>query len=625
MVALARIFTQLHSYQTLVREIATPTIPGFITACLQLLKPSSPDQPLRTPLTVVETILNTLSAIIPLYPTTSRPFVSQIRTAIRPYLVPTLSDARIIPDTLQSSSRRLSIALHFTAPKAGGSDEWTALLSGIVKHFHSTADQVFRAVKETWEPPLGYTASKVVFEEEPQGGGDSSDILPIWSGVTSGSQRLVGLLRFMAEFIRQPTKSQVSIPVGVLVDTVCRVAQVARHAPKSQTWEQALETNPAVSREERDELWSAIPLIHVAALELLLALCLRLRSSFVPVVPEALDYLVRVFKSGISNSSIRCISYRLLAEMLPLCGPTMTKETVSTLDLIIRACCRDLQQEAGYLKPAAQPTAEAKKNGVVMNADLFLSQKTDESSTSSPSLDPAHLSAAETLLTGLLSHLPQHHIRPALRGLLDQTAILSHSKEAMMASVLNPFRNKQSKMYPSILPFYSQLFPDDQGLEVLRSNMRTSQPSDSSSFSVFKEAPSEEVSEDQDEDVEMAVEDTVATASSFKMVDELEVSPPLVEDTAFKAVPVVDPGPKENPFAPRKPEDIPAATKRKSDDEAEGIKPVKKIHRDLSVDEKMDNAPATLAPAAAEDDDSDDESVQLVASFDTDPEMDEEE
>ncbi|PKS10204.1 hypothetical protein jhhlp_001954 [Lomentospora prolificans] len=633
-VTLTRIYNQLHGYQTLVREIATPTIPGFITACLHLLKSPAPGQPPHTPLNVVETIVGSLSTIIPLYPTTSRPFVSQIRTSIRIYLVPTLSDELSVPSTLQSGSRRLAIALHYTASKSGGSDEWAALLAGIVKNFHSTADQVFRSVKETWEPPPGYTASKITLGQEPRGGGDSADTLPSWSGITPGCQRLIGLLDFMAEFIRQPTKSQISIPVGVLVDVVCRVAQIARHTPKSQTWEQALETNPAISKEERDELWSAIPSIHVAALELLLTLCQRLRRSFVPVVPETLDYLVRVFKSGISTASVRCISYRLLADILPLNGPTMGQDTVSTFDLIIRACCRDLQQETGYLKPPAQPTPNTNKNGVVMNADLFLSQKTNDTSVAAPTLEPAHSLAADRLLASFLSYLPQHHLRPALRGLLDQTAILTRNRDAMLASVLNPFRNKQSKMYPSILPFLSQLCPNDQALEILRSNMRTSQPSDSSSFSVFKETNgTDNDTEDQDHDVEMEGDPT-STASSLKMADELEVSPPG-EDAAFEAVPVVDKTPKENPFAPRTADEastyvstpaspLGASSKRKSDDEAEGMKPVKKMHHDVSEDEGMDTPPALAAPAAAvEDDDSDDESVRLVASFDSDPEMDE--
>lgn len=594
------------------------------------MKPADDAAP-RVPLSVVETILEAFATLIPLYPTTTRPFVSKIRTAIRPYLAPTLSDDGPAPATLQSASRRLAISLHYTAPKAGGADEWTGLLSGTLKQFHAAADQVFRAVQETWEPPAGYTPSKVVFGEEPRGGGDEAGTLPTWEGITSGSQRLAGLFAFMSDFLRYPTKAQVSISVGQLVDAVSRVSQIARHSPKAQTWEQSLEINPSVSKDERDELWSSVPGIHTAAVELLLALCRRLRSNFVPVAPEALEYLVRVFKSGIGNASLRRASYELLAEILPLTGPTMTKETVSSLELITSACCRDIQQERGYLKEQKPASSDPKKPGIAMNADLFLAQKTTETTAPSQNLSPAHLSAAETLLPTLLQDLPQRHLRPALRGVLDQTAILSRNRDAMFASVLSPFRNQQGRMYPSILPFLSQMYPRDQGLEILRSNMRSSAISEGAVS--FMEADAEE-----QEDVEMVEDESVVVA------DELEVSPPTEPARdVFEAVKVVDKPPEVNPFEPRKdekpekqekPEEMdeteeeevvyakaprlsppPLPHKRKSEDE-EAPTPAKKMDLGRPPEVTVEKGAVPMGGDAG--DDSDDESVELVADFDSD-------
>ncbi|SPO04478.1 uncharacterized protein DNG_07163 [Cephalotrichum gorgonifer] len=635
-VAVARIYTKLHGGQTLVREIATPTIPGFFTACLQLVKPASEGELPAVPLSVVETIFEAFAAVIPLYPTTTRPFVSKIRTAIRPYLAPTLSDDFLVPEALREASRRLAIALHFTAPKAGGADDWASLLSGNLKQFHSTADQVFRAVQETWEPPAGYTASTIDFGEKPSGGGDGADTLPSWTGITSGAQRLVGLLAFMSDSLRYPTKAQVAIPVGRLVDAVSRVSQIARHSPKTQTWEQALEIKPSVSRDERDELWSVLPGIHTAAIELLLTLRQRLRSGFVPIASEALEYLLRVFKSGIGSASLRLVSYQLLADILPLSGPTMTKDTVSSLELILSACCRDIQQDKGCLsesKPA--PTDPKKQGAVTMNADLFLGQGATESSSSSTAstLSPAHISAAERVLSASFEYLPQQHLRPALRGLLDQTAILSRSRDAMFASVLNPFRTQQGRLYPSILPFLSQMYPRDQGLEVLRSNMRSSVPSEGAA-PTFKDVEEEEVEE---EDVEMGQDED---EDEKAIAEQLEVAEPVKD--VFDAVPVVDKTPKVDPFAPRadggdmmevekkaeeeaEHEEViyakapsllsPPAQKRKSGDDAVPT-PAKKINFGRPPEVTVEK---TQAPVDG-DDDSDDESVNLVASFDSDPE-----
>jgi hypothetical protein len=70
-----------------------------------------------------------------------------------------------------------------------------------------------------------------------------------------------------------------------------------------------------------------------------------------------------------------------------------------------------------------------------------------------------------------LSRLPQSHLAPETRGLLDRTAILCDSKEAMLASCLHPYKDSRGRYYPSILPFLVRRYPRDQGVEVLRSNL----------------------------------------------------------------------------------------------------------------------------------------------------------
>src|SRR5262249_22923891 len=99
----------VHPYQTLVREIATPNIPAFVTSCLALVKKSSSGDSLSAPFSVVETIFDAFSTLIPLYPTTFRPSSSQIKSAARPYLAPTQSDDRVVPGSLTRAARRLVI------------------------------------------------------------------------------------------------------------------------------------------------------------------------------------------------------------------------------------------------------------------------------------------------------------------------------------------------------------------------------------------------------------------------------------------------------------------------------------------------------------------------------------
>ena len=109
-VTLARIYISVQPYQTLVREIATPTIPTFVTACLKLISAPKSGEKLQTPLSVIETICDTLSALIPLYPTTVRPSSAKLKTAVKPYLAPTQSDEIVAPQSLQRASRKLVIS-----------------------------------------------------------------------------------------------------------------------------------------------------------------------------------------------------------------------------------------------------------------------------------------------------------------------------------------------------------------------------------------------------------------------------------------------------------------------------------------------------------------------------------
>ncbi|KAG5927119.1 hypothetical protein E4U42_002568 [Claviceps africana] len=486
---LTRIYVAVQPFQTLVREIATATIPTFITACLQLIKPHG-SAGASAPLSTVETICDSFSTLIPLYPATFRPSSSAIKSAVRCYLAPTLTDGFLVPQSLQRAARRLVISLPCVAAKSGGSDEWAKLVDALLRELHATADQVLRAVDESWQGTSGYTRQRASPDSEAAGGSDSSDQLPPWTGLTSGLERLMAIFNYLADCLSYPTKAPVVIPVGDLVDAVSRVCLIARLNPKAQTWEQALETNAAISREEKEELWSCMPDIHLSALALTSQLLHTFGQGMISLIPEILDHLVRVFKSGIANPDIRTMGYKLLSSIVTLVGPTMSRAAMGSIESLMAACCRDLQEDAGFLKLSAKsfaaPTADLKKKGSsnsnsnnggggssLANADLFLQPQAHAAETS-VSLEAHHKVAANELLTSLLSSLPQHHLKPTLRGLLDKTAILARNRDAMVASVLNPYKDQRDRVYPSILPYLSHQYPHDQGLEILRSNLRTS-------------------------------------------------------------------------------------------------------------------------------------------------------
>ncbi|KAM0324355.1 hypothetical protein ACHAQA_008136 [Verticillium albo-atrum] len=626
-VALIRIYTLVNGFQTLTREIATPTIATFFNACLQLVKQPSAGERLKTPLYLVETILDAFSTLQPLYPATCRPFNKDIRAAIRPYLAPTSSDDVLVPKSLQRASRRVAISIHnTTAGKSGPSDEWAKFATELPKDFHLCADQVFRAVQEGWESSQPLTRSTINYDGPPQG--DDSPQLPAWKGVRAGGDRLIGFFRLMADTLRYPTKGFGTIPVGAFLDTVSRVSLISRRG-KSQTWEQALETHSAVGREEKEELWSIMANIHIAALELLQTLFARLQHSALPLASESLDSIVLILKSGIDNPVVRVAAYKTLDDMLPIVGAGMTKAAVDAVGVVMLSCCRDLQQEAGHLAAAAPPSSKpdsgAKKNGIAANADLFLPQQQAEAGSTpanTSSLSEDHRAAAETLLATLLATIPQRRLKPGLRGLLDQTAILSESRDAMLASVLNPYINEAGKSYASILPHLSRRFPHDQGVEVLRSNIRSSVPSSGDGVDMTAGFEELEEAEDDDDDEEMV--DEIEVQGSEDSKDDQAEGGDVFKDaeTIIVAGSEGDDTTNDSPFLTRQSSTIEvaggfsAAQKRKLEDGVDVVPPHKKHGVEKSIPERPVAPEAAKNATQGGDDDSDDESVHLNMDLD---------
>lgn len=483
-VTLTKIFTLMHEYPTLVREIVTPSLSGVVTACLRVIRPPTSSKVGKAPYSLIETIFEAISTLVPLYPTTLRQFSGKLKTEARPYLAPTISDNVLIPATLQASSRRLVIRLHMTAAKGGDSTEWTKHIEDLVKTLHITADQVFRAVHENWESTIGYRPQKVNVDAEPQGSNEGPDQFPRWAGVQAGGERIIGLLDFIAEYLRSHTQVAVPIPISAITDITSRISSIK--PPNSSKERTDTGMNAAAGREERDELWTLFPDIQVAVVRTHLALVQRLEKNYIPLAPETLDQILRILQSTYRLPQARTAAFILVREILHLCGPTLPKLAVESLGLLIKCCCRDLLGAAGYLpKPKPQGSSATqtgqKPKTISQDADAFLPGKSQDEMVS-VSLSPEHRSAAEALLTTLFSHLPQQHIPSSLRCQMLRTAILCRNRDAQVASILHPARDQSGRTTQVILPYLTQQFPQDESVEILRFNFRPTATGPSNEF-----------------------------------------------------------------------------------------------------------------------------------------------
>ncbi|KAK0646617.1 rRNA processing/ribosome biogenesis-domain-containing protein [Cercophora newfieldiana] len=555
-VALTKIYMLLQGYPTLVREMATPTLPDYVKACLQLIKPPSSGKPLKTPTSFIDTVASSLARLLPLFPTTLRTFSAQITTALKVYVAPTTCEAAVVPRSLRESSRRVLILLHYTAPKNGNSDEWAKRIRATISDCHTTADHAFRAVQESWESTTGYRSQTVRNDVDPSGGGDAADEFPSWTGLSAGSERLVGLLEFLGDHLRVSTKNPVTVPLGELLDLVSRISLIT--TPSS---DDLAGLNPAISRDERAELWSVLPDIHQAAISLHIAIIRRLGDNTISLSTDIIDQVVRILASDRHVPAIRESTYILLKEVLLLSGPTLPKLTVDSLTPLIHACCQDTLRPTGYSEPTPQQTPTSTtttttngttkpKDPASANADAFLAKPTDGSPTTLCTPRSPHEASAHSLLPFLLSHLPQRHLSPDSRALLDRTAILSLSKDAMLASCLHPYKDSRGRYYPSILPFLIRQYPHDQGVEVLRTNLVRSARLGAGHETLWEESPEEAAPALADDDEDTAMEDPNAAATEQQEANkpkatsgwgipeteskmDVDSTPPEVERNAF--------------------------------------------------------------------------------------------
>ncbi|KAJ4292311.1 hypothetical protein N0V88_005943 [Collariella sp. IMI 366227] len=443
-VVLTKIYMLLQGYQTLIREMATPTLPSYVTACLQLIKAPSSGKPLKVPMTFVDTVACSLSKLVVLYPTTLRPFAGQMQGALRPYLAPTASDSLVVPQSLKESSRRLFVLLSYTAPKNGSSDEWAKAIRSTILNCHGTVDQIFRAVVESWESSTGYRGQTARAGPDPSGGGGSGEDLPSWVGVQAGAERITGLLEFLADYFNNPTKAPVTVPLGEIMDLTARITLVT---PPSGS-EDSIETNPAISRDEKAELWSVLPDIHIAVLRLHAAFLRRLRDSALPLATDILDQMVRVLNASRSIPSMRETATSSSSQA------PHSPNSPSTPRPLIQSTCHDILLTTGHLESLKthhhphNPKTKTNPNATALNAnaDAFLTSPPPSPPTPPPR---THLTTATTLLPLFLSHLPQSALAPELRGLVDRTAILSHSRDAMVASCLHPTRTAVGETTPN--------------------------------------------------------------------------------------------------------------------------------------------------------------------------------
>lgn len=485
-ITLTRIFLLSQDHQSIVREITTPSLTPFITSCLNILKarPSNGEKrKAKGHYSLPHTVIQALCELIPKHPSLFRPFVAQIRLLVQPLIAVTQSDPGMPREkslsiniaSIAEHSRKLFVLLHNCAPKKLSGDEWTRSVQDVINYSHRTADLVFRAVTEDWEPSTTRIQSDSIATRvfsETISDMKSDDLgIPGWRGIYAGMERLDGLLRTIQTFLTCSTPSNVNLPISSILDVVTRILSVkAPLAENGNATRGGLRVNSEIGRDEREGLFFSLPNIHVLALGVLSTLISRLGYISASFCQGALTQALWLFESEFANSDVRKMTYELIAEILALVGLSLSKSTAPLVSKCAQKCCEDLMspmRNSCRLLDSTQPSRKPAANiAATLTADSYI--KSPTTAAEDLAMPNSIQLSASKLLPFLLTHIPRGFFAFGMRAEIDRVAILTRNKKAMLASVHNPpSKPKSGPEMSSSLIFLAREFPDSLEVDAL--------------------------------------------------------------------------------------------------------------------------------------------------------------
>lgn len=418
----------------------------------------------------MEVVLHALLELIPRHGTIFRPFGSQLRSLLIEVIG---SSSAYFPEHVVEAAEQLLISLHKCAPKDQTASGWKDDCKSTILAIHQTTDHVFRAVVEQWESvDKSLTHGRPNYSQEM--GHDGPDTLGLagWQGLHSGVNRLIALLKILSGFLTTPSAAAIHLPLGSILDVTSRLTSVTvpLNADSSQS---GIQFNPEISRDEREGLWIELPRIHIACMGLLSHVVRVLETSATSVTQTILEQAVWTFKGEKFNRDLRSAVYSLLCSLIPVNGPAMMKQSVSSLTNVLRSCCHDLlpptENSSSTTNPGSDPKSKSKGGHGSANADAFLNpelQKLLQTQNASPFLDLQQ--NASGLLQAVLVSIPAELVPPSVRAEIDRTIILTTDKDPMLASVLNPIPAAKGRgAGSSIIPFLVRPYSNKMEVEAL--------------------------------------------------------------------------------------------------------------------------------------------------------------
>ena len=471
---LTRIFTFGKEKSRLMRDITTYLLPKLITTCINILErphvslSAKISYPQSLPL--LESILHCFSKLIPWHPTLFQSSKIQLQKILIRIIAPVSHISKARADekdewkmqataNTSSTAMRVYVQLHYLVPKNEIVKEWIATENNIIKAIHTSIKYLKTKKSEEILSVTMNVSKSLAMEARP-----GLDELGFPSTVSTheAENQLLALIDLLRHFLATANVSQVEIHLAPIIGAMQRVVHCI--GPSGYI----VDEQKRPPTDETPIFLSNWVSLYDHVLKLASIILSRFGLAAMSVAGEVMDIMTVAFERGSMIESLRHMFYRLLEQLVQLVGPTMTKPQISILHGIITSCCRDVVNSTGQSQQSStRKTAGYDHSGTLLSGR----EKLDNGSiTAAPHSLEGYTTqtqdhtrkSAFSLLEALLSKLSPDLIPSSMRSLMERTAILSESKGAMLAGILNrpSVKSNGGKVVASPLPFLARLYPD---------------------------------------------------------------------------------------------------------------------------------------------------------------------
>ena len=460
MIALTRIFLLTHGQPSLTREVTTPHLASFITACLNLAiaKPSGQVSGIKDQSDdYLETTLQCLIRLLPNHPAAFRPFNNQIRLLISPLVastpseLQTSSDTRIVTLSQKSSTlaRHVHALLPFCAAKNGASEEWRRYVTTILKQINQSADKAYRAVHESNVHDL---------EEASEGPADQIDddlMLMGWHGVAAGCERIRGLLLLLSAYLTTKGNMSYQVPIKAIYEMAEKLLSVT--SQQSLALGTRIErVNRQFTREERKSLYMMLPHVHTAALEVLSTVINRMSLLSFGIAEDLLEQIGWMVQRSSSTTELRSMVYKVMEQIVGMVGTSIPAQNSTSISVVVRMACKDLTPEA-----KESHVLSTSRNGNISKPDYNADSFTLNAAYSLRKVKvlQTHQKNALLFLCTALLRLPASTLS-SVRLEIDRVAILLQHEKLQLTGILNPqvgLRHQNANLVPFLAKSHDPL------------------------------------------------------------------------------------------------------------------------------------------------------------------------